>query len=210
VEPAITIDPVGDTLSCGPDCPSFLRRWTNWWARQTEAPVALLDTADYDEGVGQKTRNMIRKAHRLYSFAEFDYNDRLDDMHAINTSRAERQGKPMTSRYRQFPDPIRRPWDTCSRHRSSWWGGFDANGEMRGYCNLVVLNEVGIVNTVLGHADAPAVVNGLFAHMARHADVEWIHYLTLRNSGSSLAAFKRRVGFVEYLVAAAAPVEATA
>jgi len=41
------------------------------------------------------------------------------------------------------------------------------------------------------HADAPAVVNGLFARMADDAGVEWIHYLTLRNSGASLAAFKR-------------------
>ena len=118
----------------------------------------------------------------------------------------------MTDRYRKFPQPVRRPSILCDRHRYTWWGGFDAGGALRGYCNLVVLNEVGVVNSILGHADAPAVVNGLFARMADDAGVEWIHYLTLRNSGASLAAFKRRVGFAEYRVvgAAALALKATA
>jgi len=201
VERSITIDPVGTTHSCGPDCPAFIRRWTEWWAKQAAAPVALLATDSYSDRVGQKTRNMIRKANRLYTFAEFPHNDFLDDMHRVNISRAERQGKPMTDRYRVPPTPIRRHLDLCEAHRATWWGGFDTDSaQLRGYCNLIILNEVGVVNSILGHADAPAVINGLFAYMAERAEVEWIHYLTLRNSGASLAAFKRRVGFVEYSV----------
>lgn len=210
MERAITIDPVGDTHECGPDCPAFLRRWTEWWEKQTAAPVALLDTEAYLDRAQQKTRNMVRKAGRLYSFREFDYNEHLDGMHAVNTSRSERQGKPMTDRYRKFPEPVRRQSVLCDRHRYTWWGGFDIDGQLRGYCNLVILNEVGIVNSILGHAEAPAVVNGLFAYMADWARVDWIHYLTLRNSGASLAAFKRRVGFAEYRVVGAATLVAKA
>ena len=200
----VEIDLFGDTGECGPDCPSFLAKWVPWWEGQTARPVALLRSAgrgEYLGLVGPKGRNMVRKADRLYTFGEFSYNSQLDGIYAVNTSREHRQGKPMTPRYRVRPEPIRRHLETCPGHRSSWWGAWDkASVELRGYVNLVILGDLGVVNTVLGHADAPAVMNGLFYELATKAPVRWIHYLTLASSSSTLAGFKRRVGFSEHVI----------
>lgn len=199
----MTVDLLGNTGACGPDCDAFLAKWLPWWDRQLEHPVALLDTgADYLQRVGAKTRNMVRKADGLYVYREFDYNSRLDEIHAVNVSKPTRSGGPMSDRYLAVPVPIVKPWDTCDQHRSGWWGGFDNADRLIAYCNLVELNDLGVVNTVLGHADAPAAMNGLFAYLARHATVRFIHYLSLASSPPSLAAFKRHVGFAEVTVAA--------
>jgi len=198
VERTVEIDPVGSRESCGSDCPTFVAKWEPWWREQCLEPLALLATDEYLDRVGQKTRNMVSKARRLYTFGEFDYNDQLDGIYEVNLSKPVRQGQRMSYGYRERPRPISRPQETCHRHRSSWWGAWDADGALRGYVNLVILNEVGVVNTILGHADASAVVNGLFAHLATYAGVDWIHYLTFRTSRPSLAEFKLRVGFREY------------
>jgi len=208
VKRTVAIDPVGTRATCGVDCPRFLEKWEPWWLAQAQEPVALLRTEGYAGAVRQKTRNMINKAGRLYTFGEFDYNDQLAGIYSVNLSKAERQGQRMSERYRRPPDPIVLADRTCPLHRSSWWGAWDKDGELAGYVNLVILNDVGVVNTILGHADAPAVINGLFAHLAEHAGVEWIHYLTLRNSRPSLATFKRNCGFAEYDASGASPAPA--
>jgi hypothetical protein len=144
---------------------------------------------------------MLRKADRLYRFSEFEHNDELPGITAVNMSSPERQGKPMTPRYLEPASAIKVPDLTCSLHRSSWWGGWRRDdGSLAAYCNLVILNELGVINTILGHAEAPAAVNGLIGTLAEHAPVRAVHYLTLASSGTTLAAFKRRVGFREVRV----------
>jgi hypothetical protein len=198
---AVAIDIHGDRTLCGPDCNAFLTKWGRWWGGQSERPVALLVAGPgYKARCGQKTRNMVSKADRLYTFRPFEHNDEIEAMHEINVSRPARQGKPMSDRYRRPPIPIVRPWQTCDLHQSLWWGAFDVDGRLRGYCNLIRLNDLGVVNTILGHGDAAASVNGLIAHMAESSGVRWIHYLTLASSSPTLAAFKRRCGFREYRV----------
>lgn len=194
----VTVDLVGDLGNCEFDCPAFLERWTGWWQKQTERPVALLETGlDYRERLDAKARNMTRKADGLYTYREFDYNTQLDGIYQVNTSKPVRSGGPMTDRYLTPPEPIRKPWNTCARHGSTWCGAFAADDSLAAYCNLVILNDIGVVNTVLGHAARPAAMNGLFAYMAENAPVRFIHYLSLASSPAGLAAFKRSIGFHE-------------
>jgi hypothetical protein len=69
-------------------------------------PIALLSIpATYDaylSSVGQKTRNMIRRARKEgFSFHDFAWNDYLDDIYAINTSKAMRSSGVMRGWYNE-------------------------------------------------------------------------------------------------------------
>lgn len=183
---------------CGPDCEEFLAKWAPWWKHKSRHPVALLATGEYMGRVSAKTRNMVRKAESLYEYREFSYNDQLEGIFAVNTSKPVRSGGPMTEGYSMPLRPVSVA-QTCERHRSAWYGGFAADGTLVAYCNLVILNDLGVINTIL--ASISAAMNGLIAYLATQAPVKWIHYLTIRSSPPSLAAFKLRAGFEEMLVA---------
>jgi len=185
-------------LECGPDCGAFLAKWAPWWRERLLAPRAMLfhqEWNDYLQWVGKKSRNMARKATERYAYGTFDRSAHLDAIWDINTSKPERQGKPMTLSYQLYPEATT-PWRLCDVHRDEWWGAFDEDERLRAYVQLIVLGRLGIVNKAMGHAHARGAMNGMFAILATEADVDGIHYLDLRcNEG--LANFKRSVGFVE-------------
>jgi hypothetical protein len=169
-----------------------------------KVPMALLDVATddrYRDLIGAKSRNMLRKVQRAgYAFETFEYNDHLDDLYAINTSKDERSGGPMTDAYRERPEPTRRPDQTCAHHHKVYMGAF-AEGHLWGYCQLVTVGDLAIVNRFLGHAERlpDGIMNGLVAalvaHCREHTVVRAINYLTLHSSTVELDRFKRSVGF---------------
>jgi hypothetical protein len=167
--------------------------------------LALLPVAptaeDYQAAIGAKSRNMLRKLEREgYRTGPLDYNAHLDDLHAVNTSKPVRSGGPMTEAYLQPLKPIGSLVDACPRHRSVYLGAF-RDGRALGYARLVIVNELGVIDQILGHADAlpHGVMNGLVRELddvARASGcVRAINYLTLRSSTATLDRFKRSVGF---------------
>src|ERR1043166_2031830 len=99
-------------MNCGPDCPAFLRKWTSWWrVKAAEGPLAILECGpDYMDRVGGKSRNMVRKAERLYEYRHFVYNDYLAEIKSVNSSKRARQGRAMTGWYTRDPEPVRRSY----------------------------------------------------------------------------------------------------
>jgi hypothetical protein len=194
---SIRVDLVGATASCGPDCASFLETWTDWWASKSCRPLALLDCSPgYRGRLQAKSRNMLSKADRLYTYRLIDRNDHLDEIYAINTSTPVRQGRPMTDAYQEPPRPSTSA-SLCTVHRDEWHGCFDHDGHLRAYARLEVLNEIGILNTIIGDRAAGGAMNGLIAHLAETAGVRWINYLRMPSATTTLTDFKRRVGFEE-------------
>jgi hypothetical protein len=193
------IDLVGDATACGPDCPAFIDKWTSWWAEKTTHEVAMLDCragpGEYAHILGAKGRNMVRKADRLYEFRPFKFNTWLMHVEEINRSKPVRQGIPMQGWYTE-PIKAQVPLKLCGLHSDLWVGGFERDGgRLRGYAHVEVLNDLAIINSILGHAEAPAVVNGLIAHMVEGLGVGWINYLHPEGRTPTLGDFKRRVGF---------------
>ncbi len=187
---------------CGADCPEFIRSWLAWAPRiQPEAAMITvpIDESDYLAAIGPKTRNMIRKAERAgYTYREFEYNDELDALWAINRSTPERQGKPMSKSYRERPDPSHGVQDLCDEHRRVWVGGY-VGETLSAYCQLVLCGELAIVNRILGHADflRDGVMDGLALALVRRCigtRVRFINYLTLKTS-PGLRHFKESTGF---------------
>jgi hypothetical protein len=166
------------------------------------ALVVVPDSAAaYLDAIGAKSRNMLRKLEREgYRTGPLDYNAHLDDLHAINTSKPVRSGGPMTEAYLQPLKPIGELVDACPRHRSVYVAAFRGERAL-GYARLVLVNELAVIDQILGHADAlpHGVMNGLVRELvdvARDAGcVRAINYLTLRSSTASLDRFKRSVGF---------------
>jgi hypothetical protein len=87
----------------------------------------------------------------------------------------------------------------CAVHDDSWHGAFRRDdGVLVAFAHLArVSNELGILNSILGHASASAAMNGMVAYLAESAGVQWIDYLHMRSATPSLEAFKRSVGFRE-------------
>lgn len=172
----------------------------------TGMPVAVLTIGsshdEYWQLIGPKGRNMVRKAERAgYTFERFRWNDRLDDIYAVNTSMDERGGKPMSASYRERPSSIGSE-AFCAEHGRRYYGAFK-DGTLFAYLVLVVFGHFAVVNTILGHGDhlKDGIMNGLIDFLARdlaaEGRVRYVNYLTLRGGRESLDSFKKRVGFAE-------------
>jgi hypothetical protein len=187
------------TNDCGPDCAAFRQKWREWWnTKMVGFPVAILDCRPgYMDRLDDKGRNMVRKATRNYVCRRFDYNAELAGIDEVNASKPERQGKPMSGWYAEPAQPTL-PMSLCPRHRDLWFGAFFPDGNLAAYCHLELVGDLAIINSILGHAEAPAAVNGLIAYMTTwmlHEGGTWINYLHMTDN--SLGAFKRSVGFEE-------------
>jgi hypothetical protein len=192
------IDLVGDTSACGDECPAFIAKWAEWWAEKTRDTLAILEVTsleEYRRFVGPKSRNMINKANRLYEYRRIQRNDHLDGIAAVARSKPVRQGIPMVGWYTQPVKP-QRPLRLCPLHADEWYAGFEREtGRMVCFANLKVLNELGILNSIIGDPSAGAAVNGLVAHLVDVSGVAWINYLYPQAKTQTLADFKRRLGF---------------
>jgi len=186
------------------DCPYFMEKWGSWCFGREDAPLAMLDTwRDYNTiTLNAKSRNMVVKSKRHFFYQVFNYNYHLLEIHDINTSMPERQGKPMSAAYLTKPEPIAVPWRLCvNKHRYVHIGGFNADNRLKAYCALAIVGDVAIINTILGHCDSLShgVMNGLIDYIVNYlkttTGVKFLNYLDLTNCSPGLRAFKESVGF---------------
>ncbi|MCS0630973.1 GNAT family N-acetyltransferase [Telluria mixta] len=174
----------------------------------TPAMLRIPDShASYLEKIGDKARNMIRKAQRQgYAYRKVDPDDYLDDVLAIRTSNPERQGKPIPEYYkvrptRMFDEPFR---NGCEHHGEGFFGVFK-DGRLVAYTTIFFYGELGQVNHILGHADhlQEGVMNLLVSEMvgdiiAHRPWVRAINYLYPHagNTNAGIGLFKRSIGFM--------------
>lgn len=157
-------------------------------------------TADgYLQQVGAKTRNMIRKADkRGYVAGVFDYNDFLDDVYSVNTSKKFRAGRRMTKSYQERPWPVRVD-NSCSSHRLVYVGVFK-DGRLVAYAKVVIVGEVAVLDRFIGHGDnlRDGVMNLLLYAVVCYCvsvGVYWVNYLTMESASKGIEDFKRHAGF---------------
>lgn len=190
----------------GDDCQAFVRKWTEWWDRsfgpgKPPAMVAITEPDEYRQLIGAKSRNMLNRAETIgIVCGPFDHDAHLEDLFRINRSMPVRSGGPMRPAYLQRPALIERQPRLCDLHRSVWIGA-TLNGELRAYAHLVVVHELGIVNTILGEGPylrATGLMNKLVHYLVAHCGslgfVRYLNYLTL-DGPAGLVHFKTSVGF---------------
>lgn len=146
-----------------------------------------------------------RTARKRAAFAgragyQFHYVDRqiyADDIHAVNTSMPERQGRPMSAGYLEEPvygpNPV-----VCVRHHVYTYAVIDPSDFLVAYLWLYRCGDLALVSSILGHADHlhNHVVYQLFVRMvAEQYQLGGAVMYNLWDSGQDgLRFFKERVG----------------
>lgn len=163
--------------------------------------------ANYLERIGDKARNMIRKAQRQgYVYSKVDPNDYLDDVLEIRTSDPVRQGKPIPDYYKVRPTQmIDEPFcNGCNLHGEDFYGVFK-DGKLVAYTTIFFYGELGQVNHILGHVDhlQDGVMNLLISEMVREviAHRPWVRainylYPHASKTNTGIGLFKRSIGFL--------------
>ena len=92
-----------------------------------------------------------RAANRGYVAAPLKREFRADDIYAINTSKAHRQGRPMNPAYleRQEFSPL--PEYRCERHAIRTSGVYLGCGDLVGYLVMYRAGDLALVSQILGH-----------------------------------------------------------
>ncbi len=149
--------------------------------------------------VHRTARKRADRAKRLgYEFSEIDRSLHNDEIHEINTSKQERQGRPMSDGYLKRHNHGRLPDYPCDRHRVETYGILEAD-VLRAYLTLYRLGDLALISMILGHGDhlrndiMYLLFEGLVASQASRGGV---FYYNRHDSGlPGLRYYKERVGF---------------
>lgn len=148
-------------------------------------------------------RRRAMRAERLgYTFAEIDRSQYADDIHAINTSLPQRQGRPMTDGYttRRNYGSLSEAQTQCPRHRTHTYGVLNGR-TLVAYLTLHRAGELAMVSMILGHGehfDAGIMFLLVQGMVAAQAPQSGFYYYNLHGSGQDgLRWAKERYGFGE-------------
>jgi hypothetical protein len=170
------------------------------------APLALLripsSHEDYLAQIGSKTRNMIRKAEKNgYEFKEFVWNDYLEDIFAINTSKEIRQSEPMRDWYRKPVQPRNHTKEELQYLK--YYGAFK-DGKLYAYLHIVLCGDFGFFRHFIGHAQhlTYGIMDGLLSWAVRdyagNSQIPWFKYGELSKEPNSMHSFRKHAGFQGY------------
>lgn len=171
--------------------------------------VALIDLrplatpADY---VGRITgqhgaASYVSKARRRgYALARIDRNDHVDAIHDINTSMADRQGRPMDASYREK----RYRFEPQPHYR--YFGVFSKQGKLMAYCNVGRYGNFVTLSQLLGYRNNDGVmhlmvhdiVSLLLLELRAGHGPEFVMYDTFFGARPGLRQFKSMLGFRPY------------
>lgn len=174
------------------------------WLFLLNSPQALLripdSYTDYVSQIRSKTRTVIHKAERCgYDFKEFNWNDHLEEIFEINTSKEIRQNEPMRGWYKEPVKP--RQYSEEEARYYKYFGGFK-DGKLCAYFHCWSCGKFAIGKHIIGHVDhlPNGVMNGLLAWTVKtcieQSNLKWITYGSWQES--SLGEFKKHAGFQEY------------
>lgn len=165
------------------------------------------DISEYLDGIGDKSRNMIRKAQRLgYVHRQVDPAQFLDDVFEIRTSDPMRQGRPLPEYFKIRPARVLEPAfeNNCSLHRDEFYGVF-LEDKLVAYATIFFYGELGQVNHILGHKEhlSHGIMNLLVSELVNNVikNKPWVRAINYLYPGSAKAldgigAFKKSIGFL--------------
>ncbi len=170
------------------------------------APLALLKIPSTHEQyltqVGAKTRNMIRKAERNgYEFTEFIWNEHLDEIYDINTSKEIRHSEPMHGWYKEVVQPRYHTYEELEYRK--YYGGF-RDGKLYAYLHVLLCGDFAFFKHFIGHAQhlTAGIMNGLLSWAIReyigNSQIHWFKYGELSNEVNSMHSFRKHAGFQGY------------
>lgn len=143
-----------------------------------------------------------------YRFVRVTRHERADELWAINTSKPNRQGRPMSEGYSQRPSVEPDPEWTCERHGIHPYGVETEDGTLVAYLWLYRAGQLCLVSQILGHADhlENGVMHLLWQGMlaSEPPDNGYLVYNRHDSGTDGLRWYKERVGLSETPVSWAA------
>lgn len=163
--------------------------------------MPLGGTFEHWQGCHRTARKRAARALRLgYRFAEIDRPGYEHDVHTVNTSTPERQGRPMSAGYRQQPvfSPIPQ---LCDRHHIYTYAVLDREETLVAYLWLYRCGDLAMVSSILGHHDRlrDDIMYLLAAGtIAEQTPLGGTLFYNLHSSGTDgLRWFKERIGLAQ-------------
>lgn len=168
------------------------------------APQALLKVPstheEYLKGVERETRRLIRLAESQgYEFKEFAWNDHLNEIYEINTSKEIRQLQPMLGWYRE---PVKPHHYSDKELKYRKYYGALKDGKLYAYLHFYLCGDCAAFKYIMGHSLhlKNGIMNGLLSwtvrECIRNSQIHWLQYGTWAKG--SLGDFKHRAGFQGY------------
>jgi hypothetical protein len=142
-----------------------------------------------------------RAEGRGYRYTAIHRHRRVDEIHAINVSAPERQGRPMSPGYRQRPSETPLPAYPCERHAVRTYGVEDRDGLLVAYSVIYRAGQLALVSQILGHAAFLAdevmylLVQGILKTEHRIDPDGFLVYNRFDSGTDGLRWFKQRLGF---------------
>ncbi len=156
--------------------------------------ASYLDTVRQRGHAGPQSRKALARGYRL---RRIDRNAHLDELHAIHTSCAERQGRPIDDAYLRMRHYPEQPHCAC-------YGAFDAGGRLAAYCNVARFGNFVATDQLMGYKNGDGAMYLLLAHiicaLIEERQVAWFMYDSYLGAQPGLRDFKRRLGFRPYRV----------
>lgn len=175
--------------------------------RNKSLGIALIDLRAYANGAAYlhslRQRDYAgyhsrRARERGYTVAEIDRNEYIDDIHRINTSLDERQGRPMDPAYATRTE--RYAAGDGLRH----YGVLDKYGRLVAYGDVGVYGNFAATDRLLGYKNGDGVMYLLLADIAcRLIDdgrLSYLMYDTYLGALPGLRNFKKKLGFQPYRI----------
>ncbi len=154
------------------------------------------------EAEHRTARKAAWRAERIgYVFSEVDNSQYSDDIFVINTSKQERQGRPMSDGYQTNVRRGRLSFEQtrCYDHRTHTYGVTSTFGTLVAYLTLHRCGDLAMVSMILGHGDHEP--NGIMSLLIAGTVEDqagaggWFYY-NRHDSGTEGLRFKKeRYGF---------------
>lgn len=151
--------------------------------------------------------DITRSVSRAYTFDEFAWQSRINDIVEINHSSPQRQGRTMSASYQRTAEDFGHQDDTatiteptCSQHWRKTVGVFDRWDTLVAYISLIRSDNIALYGMILGHADhlSSGVMHRMHSEcliLLQGCGVEAIMYAGWKDGGPGLQSWKRRLGF---------------
>lgn len=159
------------------------------------------DRGTYLSSVSRKDQGAYhgkRALRRGYKFLEIDRNSYIDDIHAINTSSTERQGRPMDPAYFEKPQHYEK------KPHFRYFGVLNSDGMLVAYCNIATYGNFAATDRLLGYKNNDGIMYLLLVEiicqLIDDSKVQYFMYDTFLGAQEGLRNFKRRLGFQPYRI----------
>lgn len=139
-----------------------------------------------------------RAQARGYRFASIERNRYADDIHAINQSMPERQGRPMAASYQD------RTAHYTDRAHYRYYGVLDKSGKLMAYCELGTYGNFALFSRLLGYRNNDGIMHFMIVEIVSlliaERRVRYAMYDTWFGASEGLRRFKTILGFKPYRV----------